>query len=99
MITISKGQAMSKMKRTTKGLRDILFDEIEELRSGDGDPTRALAVANLAKQIINVAKVELQFHEQMTRHAENGVPLSLGSMELGSLPSSAASAGAPATEH
>lgn len=90
---------MSKMKRTTKGLRDVLFDEIEQLRSAEGDPTRAMAVANLAKQIINVAKVELQFHEQMTKHAENGAPLSLGNMELGSLPSSAASAAAPATEH
>lgn len=86
-----------KPKRTSQGLRDVLFDEIEEMRSGDGDPTRALAVANLAKQIINVAKVELDFHREAVKQAEAGTPLNLGKMELGS--DSAASASKTATEH
>lgn len=90
---------MTKIKRTTKGLRDVLFDEIEELRNGDGDPTRAMAVANLAKQIISVANVELRFHQEMTRHAEAGAPLNLGNLELGSPQSNAVSAGPNATGH
>jgi len=73
-------------KRTSKGLRDILFDEIEQLRGSDGDPSRALAVANLAKQIINVAKIELDYHREATRMAEAGSPMKLGTMELGSQP-------------
>jgi hypothetical protein len=73
-----------KVKRTSQGLRDILFDELEELRSGDGDPSKAMAVANLAKQIINVAKVEMYFHRTVQQHMEQGSQLKMGSMELGS---------------
>lgn len=82
-----------KVKRNTQGLRDVLFDEIEALRTGDGDPSRALAVANLAKQIINVAKVEIDYHREMVKMAESGNAPKLGTMELGS-PASTAGAGA-----
>lgn len=75
---------MTKPKRTTKGLRDILFDEIEQLRAGDGDAQRAMAVANLAKQIINIAKVELDFVKEASRQHEKGGSLELGNMQLGS---------------
>jgi len=84
-----------KKKRNSQSLRDALFDELEELRSGDGDPSRAMAVANLAKQIINIAKVELDFHREMVKASEAGVPLDLGNMPLGS---DAKSADATATE-
>lgn len=80
-----------KSKRTSQGLRDILFDELEELRTGDGDPSKAMAVANLAKQIINVAKIELDFHRTVQTYAEQGNPLKLGTMELGSDAASVAS--------
>lgn len=70
--------------RTSQSLRDALFDELDDLRRGSGDPSRAMAVANLAKQIINIAKVELDFHREAAKHAEAGVALSLGSMKLGS---------------
>jgi hypothetical protein len=75
---------MAKHKRNTQGLRDILFDEIDQMRSGDGDPSRAMAVANLAKQIINTAKIELDFHREAMKQAEAGQDLQMGSMELGS---------------
>lgn len=76
-------EAMAKQKRTTHGLRDILFDELEELRSGDGDPTKATAVANLARQIIGVANLEMRFHEMRIKAAESALPVNMGSMELG----------------
>lgn len=88
--------AKTKMKRNTHALRDVLFDEIEELRNGTGDPSRAMAVANLAKQIINVAKVELDFHRMALDHAESGAQLKLGTMNLGT---DAASADGPVVEH
>lgn len=47
--------------RTAAGLRDVLFDEIAALRSGASDSQRAMAVANLAKQIVTVAKAEADF--------------------------------------
>lgn len=81
-----KGKPMTKkMKRNSQSLRDILFDEIEELRSGTGDPSRALAISNLAKQIINVAKVELEFHKQVIEYADQGHSIKMGEMQLGSL--------------
>jgi hypothetical protein len=80
--------------RTTQGLRDILFDEIDELRTGAGDPTKSLAVANLAKQIINTAKVELDFHRVIQMAASEGKPVQMGSLELGS---GVASVARPAT--
>lgn len=82
-------------KRTSHALRDALFDELDELRTGKGDPTRAMAVANLAKQIINIAKVELDFHREAMKQAEAGVHMSLGNMQLGS--SDAKPAGTTAT--
>lgn len=71
-------------QRTTAGLRDLLFDEIDAMRGKDGDPTRAMAVANLSKQIINTAKVELDFHRTISALAEKGAPVSLGTLVLGS---------------
>lgn len=89
----------SKPNRTTQGLRDILFEEIEELRSGDGDPQKSLAVANLAKQIINTAKVELDFVRVIQSQEANGTPVKLGQMVLGSTTTRAASAAANAMDH
>lgn len=70
--------------RTTAGLRDVLFDEIERMQGKDADPTRAMAVANLSKQIIGTAKVELDFHRTIAALAEKGAPVSLGTLALGS---------------
>ena len=74
----------STRKRTSQALRDALFEELEELREGDGDPTRAMAVANLAKQIISVTKIELEFHRLVLAHNEAGNSLTMGSLALGS---------------
>ena len=90
-----------RLSRTSQSLRDVLFEEIEELRNGDGDPSKAMAVANLAKQVINVAKVELDYHRMVLAHAEAGSQLKLGSMNLGSDAASAGSnarAPSPATD-
>lgn len=73
----------AKPARTTQGLRDILFDEIDGLRDGSGETDRALAVANLAKQIINTAKVELDFHRAMYAMEMDGAPIELGNLQLG----------------
>lgn len=78
--TVAKQKAHS---RTTHGLRDILFDEIERMQGDDADPTRATAVANLAKQIVGTAKVELEFHRTLAMLSEKGAPVSLGTLALG----------------
>lgn len=82
----------NKPARTTQGLRDILFEEIEELRSGNGDPTKSLAVANLAKQIVNTAKVELDFHRTLQQFSETGKSVEMGTLRLGTVGGAAKSA-------
>ena len=72
-------------ERTSQALRDVLFNEIEELQSGKGDPQKALAVANLARQIVNTVKVELEFVNQMARLKETGAEAQIGTLALGTV--------------
>lgn len=89
----------AEMKRTTQGLRDVLFDEIAELRSGKGDAPKSMAVANLAKQIINTAKVELDFIRIIQTQEAAGTPVQLGNLVLGSGVEGVASVKKNATGH
>ena len=68
--------------RSGQGLRDALFAEIEELRSGEGNPQRAQAVAKLAQQVISMTRLEIEFQTAVLAHAEKGVALALGEMPL-----------------
>ena len=72
--------------RTTKGLRDALFGEIEALQGPNADCARAHAGANGARQIINVAKIELEYHREVARQAKQGRVIELGDVELGTIP-------------
>lgn len=94
--TGGKPMAQKKIDRTSGGLRDLLFDEIEELRSGNGDPRKALAVAGVARQIMNTVRVEMDFVRLSRLEDENikNVPPKLGVLELGAV----ASAGKPVTD-
>lgn len=79
-----KASGMAPSQRTTRGLRDLLFDEIDELRTGDGNPEKSMAVANLAKQIVNTAKVEIDFQRVIQEHEAGGNPLpEMGTLKLG----------------
>ena len=83
--------------RSSQALRDALFDELDDLRSGDSDPSRALAVAKVAQQIVSTARIEMEFHRMVLSAAEKGNSVTMGTMQLGS--PTAASADAPKTEH
>lgn len=75
---------VDKVNRTSQGLRDILFDEIEQMRGESGDPKRANAVAGLAKQIMHTAKVEMEFARTVAAAQANGGDMLLGQLKLGS---------------
>lgn len=83
------------MERTSAGLRDILFDEIDALRKPKGNPQRALAVSALARQIIGTVETEMRFQEQSRRLKDESLRDNLGTLRLGS--PSAASADETAT--
>lgn len=59
-----------KMERTTSGLRTVLLDEIDSLRSGETSEGRAHAVARLANATIATVRLEMDAQEFLTRNAE-----------------------------
>jgi len=60
-------------ERTADTLRGVLFDTIDDLRSGKLDPNEARTVANIAKTIIDAARVELDYHKLVADMDMNGV--------------------------
>jgi hypothetical protein len=48
-----------KIERTTDGLTDLLFDEMENLINGESTPQMARAKAHVAKTILSVKKLEI----------------------------------------
>lgn len=78
--------AMPKVIRTSAGLRDALFDELDRLRSGETNATNANATARLAGEVVNIIEMELEVQKYLakaplTETAEVSMPkpLSLGS--------------------
>ena len=47
-------------KRTTSGLREVLFDQIDGLLSGKITPQQAKAVSGLASQVVSVTRLEME---------------------------------------
>ena len=77
------------IQRTSAGLRDAIFDEIDSVRNGTSNPTRANAIAKLATGIVETVRMEIE----VQRHLRNtsvkpakdqadltglGAPLALG---------------------
>ena len=52
-------------ERTSEGLRDTLFDELDAVRSGDSTPQQSNAVAKLSAQIIKAAELDLKYQSKM----------------------------------
>lgn len=50
----------SPVSRSSAGLRDAIFDEIDAIRNGTGNPTRANAVAKLAATVVETVRMELE---------------------------------------
>lgn len=88
MTTTKPEPASSPIVRTSAGLRDAIFDEIDSIRNGSSNPTRANAVAKLAAGVVETVRMELEVQRHLRSHKpgekaiENsslGAPLSLGS--------------------
>lgn len=88
--TSMKVVEIDKVERTSAGLRDALFDELDELRNGRSDPGRANAVAKLATSVIATVTMEMdvQAHNETRMKGISGakleslgVPIVLGSEE------------------
>jgi hypothetical protein len=53
-------QEMTSVERTSGGLRDAIFDELDAIRNGNSNPTRANAVAKLAGSIVETVRMEIE---------------------------------------
>lgn len=88
---MSKAEVSNKfatpISRTSAGLRDAIFDEIDAVRAGYSNPTRANAVAKLATGIVETVRMEIEVQKHLKGlPAEDraklapslGAPLALG---------------------
>ena len=57
----------AKMVRTSAGLRDVIFDELDGLRQGTTNPTKANAVAKLAMTVVETVRMEIE----VAKHADS----------------------------
>lgn len=86
---MSKTVGMEPVARTSAGLRDALFDELDGLRAGTTNPARASSTAKLATSIIDTVRMEMDVHKHVAKFSgkEGADKLSKLSapIELGSL--------------
>jgi len=68
---------MKKVIRTSEGLRNILFDEIDGIRNGTSDVKQANAISKIAKTIVEATKLEMEY----SRYED--IELGSGNMQLG----------------
>jgi hypothetical protein len=49
------------VSRTSLGIREMLFEELDALRNGKSSPQRANALAKISSQILSTVKTELEY--------------------------------------
>lgn len=54
------------MSRTSKGLIDTLFDELDQLKAGKSTPQNARAKASIANTICQVTRLEMDYARFVT---------------------------------
>jgi hypothetical protein len=60
MTTTKEKVVAAPVTRSTAGIREMLFNEVERLRASISTPAEANAIARLAKEITATVKLELE---------------------------------------
>lgn len=68
--------------RTSSGLREALFDELDQLRSGKTNATKANATAKLAMAIVGTVEMELEVRKTLNKMPKGEPDLALPSLSL-----------------
>ena len=63
---------LSKTNRTLGGLRESLFEALDKLREGKLDAKQAKAHAELAAQILDAARLQLDFEDAFSKKQIDG---------------------------
>ncbi len=71
------GKEEIQIPKTIEGLREALFDEINQLRSGKGNLQRARAIAQLSAQTIDSIRVQIQYGRLLLAN-KDAKPIQLG---------------------
>jgi hypothetical protein len=69
--------------RTSAGLRDVLFDELEDLKAGNSNPARARSVAMLANSLLQSVAVDIEYHKYVSDISAKHSGAKLGTIEMG----------------
>jgi hypothetical protein len=59
------------VERSAEGLRDALFDELNLLRSGEATTGHARALCNVARLIVETARLEVQQLKEVRQAAKS----------------------------
>lgn len=77
------GNAPIHATRTSKGLRDSMFDVLDDLRNGKTTPQAAAAAARLGMVVISAARMDIE-HQRYVNHNPSAEISSLPILQLGS---------------
>jgi hypothetical protein len=61
-----EGEVLAPFKQNTKGMREVLFYEMQLIREGKSNPTRANAMAKMVTGVVETVRLEME----MERHAQ-----------------------------
>ena len=73
----------TQIERTSSGLRNALFDEIDKLRSGKSNIARAKAMAQLAHAILKSVAMEIEAQKYVAELGSEALEQKLGNLKLG----------------
>jgi hypothetical protein len=77
-MTKTATKSMAPISRTSAGLRDALFDELDRLRNGETNATNANATARLATGIVDIVSMEIEVQKFAERHVPDSVATGSG---------------------
>ena len=73
---------MAKIERTSAGMREALFEELDRLRAGETTPQIAGAFSRLSSEITRNVMMEMKYRKQISDNDSNKLkklpPLPLG---------------------
>lgn len=73
---------MSVKGKTSQDLREILFDTIEKVRSGEMRASEARAVSDLAEKVLDTVEAELRYSRECDRLDQSPTGISPGPLLL-----------------
>jgi hypothetical protein len=72
---------MPRVHRSSAGLREALFDEIDRIRNGETDAKKANAVARLAGEVVNTVHLEMEVQRHLASMPKGDEPKPLPRMQ------------------